>query len=269
MSYYKQVIVSILRLLRLLGLFEKLRSYIKFIESRFLIKKFYNQSNKDFILPPFNIAYDAYSNLDPFHYQKLGKKHAQFVSCLIKKHNIKTIKSIYEWGCGPMRVLRQLPNYFPNNNIKFYGSDYNKTSVVWASKNFPNFNISLNDLNPPLPYPDNHFDVIYCISVFTHLSETVSIKYIDDIYRILKKDGIFISTFHGDMNSKVLNQKEYSLYKTGNFIERGNVLEGSRIFASYHPDLFIKKNFSKFKILEKIKCTKKNMFEQDWWVFKK
>jgi len=263
----KQSVIRFLRNIRCLKFAEKLRFFFFYFRS---LKKiiFFKINNKNFPLPPYDIAYDAFSDLVPDHYIKLGKEHADIVSNLIKKYK-PNAKSIYEWGCGPMRVLRQIPNNFPENKINYFGSDYNKKSVNWAQKNFPNIKISLNELKPPLPFDDNSFDVIYCISVFTHLSEELSIKYINDIYRILKYDGIFISTFHGDKNSSVLNNDEIEKFISGKFVERGNVKEGSRIFASYHPDQFLIDNFSKYKILEKIKCTEPSLFEQDWWVFQK
>lgn len=266
----KQKIIIILRKIRLLHFAEKIRSIYHFYKYRNLLKTFKkNKKYSNFLLPPYVIAYDAFAGFDPYHYINQGKKHASFVSSLIEKYKGKNVKSIYEWGCGPMRVLRHLPIFFDIKKTSFFGSDFNYKSVSWAKKNFKDINVSLNSLSPPLPYNNESFDVVYCISVFTHLSENVSKQYISDIYRILKKDGIFISTFHGNMNSKVLTKKELYDFEKGYFVERGSVVEGSRIYASYHPDLFIRKNFSQFRILEKIESKTQSDFEQDWWVFKK
>ena len=169
-----------------------------------------------------------------------------------------------------MRILRQLPSFFKNLDIKYYGSDYNSKTIEWAKENFKKFNIKKNNLQPPLPFKNNEIDVIYCVSVFTHLSELNTIKFIHDLHRILKKDGILIATFHGDMNSKLLLEDELIKYKKGEFIERGNVYEGSRIYTSFQPDKFIEREFKNFKILETIKCNNENQsFQQDWWVFQK
>jgi len=266
----KQNIIRILRALRLLYFAETIRGFYYFYKSQKLIKTF--KKDKKFSvysLPPYGIAYDAYAGFDPYHYINQGIKHASFVSSLIKKYKGQKVSSIYEWGCGPMRVLRHLPLYFDTKQTSFFGSDYNKSSVSWAKKNFKNIDITLNNLSPPLPYDNGSFDVVYCISVFTHLSENVFKQYIEDIYRILKKNGIFISTFHGNMNSKVLTKRELVDFKNGKYVQRGSVTEGSRVYSSYHPDKFIRNNFSKFKILEKIESKVQSDFEQDWWIFRK
>ena len=58
-------------------------------------------------------------------------------------------------------------------------------------------------------------------------------------------------------------------YKKGNFVARDKVKEGKRIYASYHPKLFVADAFKKFKILEHDESTNLNIFYQDWYVLKK
>ena len=270
MIMFKQNIVKFLRCFKLLSFAEYIRSRFHLLISIKKIRDFNKDlNNKNFILPPFNVAYDAYAVFDPYCYLNQGKNHALFVSELIKKYKDIDIGNIYEWGCGPMRVLRHLPSMFEGRNINYFGSDYNKETVLWAKQNFKDIEISLNQLSPPLPFRSSTFDIIYSISVFTHLSEELTKRYISDIYRILKKGGIFISTFHGDLNSKLLTNSEKKQFNSGQYIERGGVLEGSRIFASYQPDKFILDNFSKFKVMDKIKNPTNDDFQQDWWVFRK
>nr|WP_321485654.1 hypothetical protein [uncultured Draconibacterium sp.] len=40
---------------------------------------------------------------------------------------------------------------------------------------------------------------IHAISIFMHLSETMHYAWINELYRILKKDGILIFTTHGEL----------------------------------------------------------------------
>lgn len=265
----KQILINFLRLTRLLFFFEFLRSlyfYICFQKNKLNFNKKYPSS---FTLPPFLISYDAYSELNPSKYYVYGKYHAKIVSKFINKYASNNIKNIYEWGCGPMRVLRHLPENFKNKNIEFYGSDYNSKTIKWAKENFCDIKLSLNKLSPPLPFESMQFDVIYSISVFTHLSQKLSYEFADDIYRLLKKNGIFISTFHGDFCKKHLTSAEQKKFLNDEYIERGRVKEGSRLFSSYHPKSFIMDCFSKFEILEHKKCNKDQFFPQDWYVFKK
>lgn len=219
-------------------------------------------------MPPWDISYDAYAGLNPQDYLNLGIFHAKKISSFIKKHNTKKKLVICDWGCGPMRVLRHLPDVALGSHA-FVGLDYNKKTIDWARSSFPHIEFKLNNLNPPLPLEDESVDVIYCISVFTHLSEALFKAYVSDIYRSLKKGGILIATLHGDRNSIHLIKSELDQYNRGEFVVRDKVEEGKRIFASYHPKGFVENAFSQFSVEEHDDSNDEWNFQQDWWVFKK
>ena len=146
--------------------------------------------------------------------------------------------------------------------------DYNKKTIKWAKTYFQEIDLKLNDLYPPLPLKNTSVDVLYCISVFTHLSEDLFRAYVKDIYRSLKKGGIIIFTLHGDRNSKLLLSSELKQYKKGKFVVRDGVEEGKRIFASYHPKHFVLDAFKDFTLLKHDTKTECIEFQQDWWYLK-
>jgi len=83
--------------------------------------------------------------------------------------------------------------------------------------------------------------VLYCISVFTHLSQEMHFKWIEEIRRVLKPGGLFIGSFHGDEACGNLLPAEKARYLRGELVTRGNVKEGSRIYTAYHSDAFVGK----------------------------
>ncbi len=264
----KQKIVLVLRNMHLLWMAEVLRSLIEFCKSYKLLREFKIQY-PDFALPPWGVSYDAYGGLNPNDYLSLGVTHANKVSSLIKKNlGIKESLVICDWGCGPVRVLRHMPKILGKNH-SYLGLDYNENTIKWASRTFPQIDFRLNKLTPPLPIEDNSLDVIYSISVFTHLSESLFEDYVNDIFRILKKDGILITTLHGDKNSNALLKDELEIYRNGKFVVRDKVEEGKRTFVSYHPKKFVIKAFNKFTLLDYDDSTDSSSFHQEWWVFKK
>lgn len=263
----KQKLLYLLRKAGLLGFAEQVRSYVNFIRSYRHLRMFAKE-HPNFILPPWGIAYDAYAGLDPKAYLQLGEFHAKKIVSFIKKYKDHSAITVCDWGCGPMRVLRHLPELLGNKN-SYLGLDYNPESIQWAQANFPHIHFKLNQLLPPLPLEDASFDVIYSISVFTHLSEDVFKAYVNDIYRVLKKGGMLITTLHGDRNSIRLMDFELEKYKKGEFVVRDNVQEGKRIFTSYHPNPFILNAFHQFTVLEQDVSNDDPNFQQDWWVFKK
>jgi len=57
----------------------------------------------------------------------------------------------------------------------------------------PEIKFNVSDLNQPLPYPDNYFDLVTSIHTIEHLYDTD--LYLEEIYRILKPGGyLFIDT---------------------------------------------------------------------------
>ena len=263
----KQKIIRLLRSLHLLGVAEQARSMVQFLMSYRKIQSF-KREYPNFILPPWGISYDAYAGLNPQEYLKLGIFHAKKIASFVEKYNKKEKLVICDWGCGPMRVLRHLPDEFGNRHA-FMGLDYNIKSIEWAKTSFTDIEFKLNNLHPPLPLNDESVDVIYCISVFTHLSEEVFKAYVKDIYRALKKGGILIATLHGDRNSVHLTKSELDQYHKGQFVVRDKVEEGKRIFASYHPQAFVRNAFNQFSVEEHDDSNDEWNFQQDWWVFKK
>lgn len=264
----KQQIVRLMRLFGLLPLGEKIRSFLLYQKQKEAIFKF-EAEHPDFPLPPWDIAYDAFAGLVPGFYVSLGTFHAKRISTYITKYlNPQSALTVVDWGCGPARVLRRMPETLGVQH-QFIGLDYNDKTIAWGQAAFPEITFRKNELSPPLPLLDESVDVLYCISVFTHLSEELTKLYIADIYRVLKSGGILIATLHGDMNAQNLTLAEYEKYAKGIYVERGNVTEGKRIYVSYHPPSFVKNAFGSFNVLQRDKENESESFAQEWWVFQK
>ena len=105
------------------------------------------RSNPDFILPPTELAYDAYGPWDPKTYRTQGIDHAAYIAGLIKQYR-PGAKVICEWGCGPMCVLRHMRKHFPSERL--VGLDYNRRTIDWCSGNFADIEFLANSLQPPI-----------------------------------------------------------------------------------------------------------------------
>ena len=64
-----------------------------------------------------------------------------------------------------------------------------------------------------LPFPNKHFDVVYSISVFTHLDEHMQDQWLSELRRVLKMDGVLLFTVHGSLAAQELDHKEGKLLK--------------------------------------------------------
>ncbi len=102
--------------------------------------------------------------------------------------------SVLDFGCGCGRTLLWFDRQFPN--VRWHGSDVDAESVEWCRANIPGGAFSVNGPLPPLPYADGSFDLIYGVSVFTHLSEEHQRAWLPELRRVLKPGGLLLLSFH-------------------------------------------------------------------------
>lgn len=261
-------ISNLLRRFGLIYFMDWLRYYMQKCNNH-KINKDFKSKNPDVKLPPDYLIYESFQ----INYQKYYTESietAKWLTNHFKKHIDLKNRRILDWGCGPGRIIRHLPKVI-GNDCEYYGTDYNKKSIDWCSKNLAEIQLNYNSLTAQLPYDDNFMDVIYGISIFTHLSEQLHYDWYNELYRILIPNGIMFLTTQGDNFKVKLTDFELSKYNENQLIVRGNVKEGHRTYSTFHPQGFMRKLFSNVEILEHIetKPEKGKWLPQDIWILKK
>ena len=70
------------------------------------------------------------------------------------------------------------------------------STIAWLGENLsPPLQFYVND-EPPMPHPDGYFDLVYAISVFTHITGEWS-AWLTELHRVLKPDALLVATFMG------------------------------------------------------------------------
>ncbi|MDR2010118.1 MAG: class I SAM-dependent methyltransferase [Bacteroidales bacterium] len=263
----KSTLSNFIRNLGLIKFVDKLNFYIVLFKTRKQRNEF-KKSHPDVALPPPFYMYETFGlNYESF-YNKSESTAKWLISYFQKYSDLKNIK-ILDWGCGPGRVIRHL-SVIMDPSCEFHGSDYNKKYIDWCSKNIINVTFKTNQLIPPLNYEENTFDIIYGISIFTHLSEEMHHAWFCELMRVLKHGGILILTLHGDAFKEKLTKSERDDFEKGKLIVKSNTKEGHRTYTAFQPTSFVEKLVANNKILEHV-CgsTKNGKIEQDLWVIKK
>jgi 2-polyprenyl-3-methyl-5-hydroxy-6-metoxy-1,4-benzoquinol methylase len=99
---------------------------------------------------------------------------------------------ILDFGCGWGRMIRVfLKDVFADN---LYGIDVDPAMIDICVNTVRQGNFSVVQPEPPTELAENSFDVVYAYSVFSHLSEPVHIKWVEEFSRVLKPGGIMIVT---------------------------------------------------------------------------
>jgi SAM-dependent methyltransferase len=116
--------------------------------------------------------------------------------------NLRTVRSVYEIGCGSARLIRHL-RVLPN--VRLVGSDLDEESTAWCQENVPGVEFHRNSLNPPLRFAeDDSFDLAFASSVFTHIPLRGQAAWIDEIHRILRPGGFFACTVLGRAQREIM-----------------------------------------------------------------
>lgn len=226
------------------------------------------RNNKQFPLPPILIAFDAHGEVNWENYYKYGLQNATIVTSLIKElMGDKDNGKIFEWGCGPGRVIRHLPALLNRKAFEFVGSDYNRKAINWCNLRLDGIKFIENDLAPPLDIADETFDFVYCISVFTHLSEKSHHDWFKELLRVLKPGGFLMFTTHGDGFSYHLHSKDMDNYNAGKLVVWNRSEEGKRDFTAFHSPKYIREQFLADQTI--IKFVESGAMGQDIWVVQK
>ena len=103
-------------------------------------------------------------------------------------------KRVLDFGCGAGRVLRTFATEARSG--EYWGCDLYEPTIAWLRENLsPPFRFYVSD-ERPLPHPDGYFDLVYAISVFTHIT-TEWAQWLLELRRVLKPDGRLLATFIG------------------------------------------------------------------------
>jgi SAM-dependent methyltransferase len=106
---------------------------------------------------------------------------------------LERARSILDFGCGPGRVISSIADMIPG--ARLFGSDIDAEAIAWAQTNLGDIgDFRVNDPEPPLPFADESFDLVYSISIFTHLPEELQWGMLSELRRVLKPGGILLTT---------------------------------------------------------------------------
>ena len=187
--------------------------------------------------------------------------------------------NVLDWGVGCGRIIRQFSETGNVIGLKatsqnLIGMDVDSKNINWCNQNLGNlgkfYTLSLKGFN----LNRAEIDLLFGISVMTHLTEHNQYLWLKEIARIVKPGGCVILTIHG----------EFAYYYRPNliaipFIEQfgffdnfsDNAIGNDKKFnyrTTYHSRGYVKENWNKyFEILDFIPVA--NSFFQDFVVMRR
>jgi SAM-dependent methyltransferase len=155
--------------------------------------------------PPLELASRVFAvtgwTSDPFRaYEEIGAQTARALVRLLPDDWSFEGKRVLDFGCGAGRTLRHFLSEAETAEI--WGTDIDRPSIEWLGENLcPPLHAWHSEGNPPLGLEHGSFDLIWAISVFTHLTDN-SIPWLLELHRLLKPGGLLIATYMGRWQSE-------------------------------------------------------------------
>jgi SAM-dependent methyltransferase len=136
------------------------------------------------------------------YYDELGRRTSAEILARLPADWTFAGKRILDFGCGAGRTLRHFAKQASESEV--WGCDIDEPSIHWLEEHLcPPFHVFMNGSEPPLSQPSASFDLIWGISVFTHLTDSWS-RWLVELHRVLATNGLLYLTFMGSGMSEMI-----------------------------------------------------------------
>ncbi len=96
---------------------------------------------------------------------------------------------ILDFGSGVGRFAFAFEPEFRKGQ-RLWGCDVFEECARWCRDHIDFAETPHTNLDPPLPYGNEHFDLVYALSVFTHLGLDLQFTWVWELHRLLRPGGI-------------------------------------------------------------------------------
>ncbi len=207
------------------------------------INQLYLQQHPAAVLPGDYDLYETYQ----LNYKKFIEDGALAAKEIINwtKPYLNTAEpNILDWGCGAGRITKHILSYSPNAIV--YACDINESLIEWNKKNYANITFSTINNFTPTFYAPQFFDLVYGISIFTHIEEKQQKEWITELHRILKNKAVLLVTTQGSFyQDKLLPAQKKTLHQKGIYTQSYRQ-QGHRMMSAYHVSEYFRKMVQPF-----------------------
>jgi SAM-dependent methyltransferase len=196
----------------------------------------------DLPLPPPEMRRLVSGLADPLPFLTFGAVAADSIRDAVRQAGaeLEDFEAILDFGCGCGRVMRHWQEL---ESPQLHGTDYNAWLIDWCKAHLPFATFTVNRLEASLPYPDESFDFVYGLSVFTHLDESLQLRWIPELLRVLRPGALLCLTLNGTAQRELLDDDERRRFDSGELVIKRPELSGGNMCLAFHPRAFLERLF--------------------------
>jgi SAM-dependent methyltransferase len=231
-----------------------------------------DQGSDGLPLPPPLLMVQVAGHADHEKFLSGGRQASQTIAEAVDRQGVAMadMGAIFDFGIGCGRVARHWQHL---DGPRIVGSDYNRRLVAWCNENLPFLSAHQNQLEPPLSQADEQFDLVYAISVFTHLTESMQRAWLAELRRVTKPGGLLLLSTAGMAFRPVLERFDHDLLKRfdrGEMVVADQAVAGTNRCLAYHPEGWLERHLlDGFTLAEFVPSGVPSSGNQDLYVLQK
>jgi SAM-dependent methyltransferase len=219
-------------------------------------------------IPPLSLRMLVAGSPDIGWFLDGGRRGAESIRATLLRTGADVVqcRAILDFGCGCGRVTR----HWRSLTGEVHGTDVNPRLVDWCRRRLAFARFSQNALAPPLDAEDGRFDLVYALSVFTHLTADLQHAWVAEFFRVLRPGGFLLFTTHGRRYVDRLAPEEARRFTGGELVARDAGPEGSNLYGTYHPEAWVRARLAgPFEVRDFVPEGALGNPWQDVWLFRR
>lgn len=206
-------------------------------------------------IPPARLIARVHGSGDPAGFEQVGRTVALDIYAAVNDRiSLEHPLRILDFGCGCARVLRFMGELAPES--RFHASDIDAQAIAWCAENYREearrgrYTFVCNDDVPPSPLKSDYFDLVYAISVFTHLPEDLQHRWLAELRRVTKPEGLLVLSTQGDalIRGHLGAEENRALDERGFYYSKYGSTEGLPEYyqAAWHTRGYVERVWSRY-----------------------
>ncbi len=168
-------------------------------------------------LPPARLRFKVSENASAEDFLRVGRRTAENLKGALDDAGFALTAGMaaLDFGCGCGRTLLWMAPQFPG--VRWHGSDVDAEAIAWCQANLRDAACVENGPLPPFAFEAETFDLVFGVSVFTHLSESYQRAWLAELRRVLKPGGLLLLSFY---SRHVWPEEDAAAVARGEFVFR-------------------------------------------------